>query len=227
MRIFFLTLLFGFYTAKSQDSTKTKLLNHEIGFNTVSLVKQMLSNTPTNTLAQLPYDFYYNIYYKDLVGLRFGAGVSSNSTKTQVDGQQYPRETVSSAYLVRTGASYNFVNNKKLAFNCFADFSFGTNALYTTNTSTSQTFPNPLQTITTETSDVTKSKIFQAGVGVKYNFTRNLSVYTEVPYAFIKEKTSSDVSINDTGEITKSQDNTSVFRTKIYLPTTVYLVLRF
>jgi hypothetical protein len=119
------------------------------------------------------------------------------------------------------------VRTKRLTFNGFADYAFGKSAEYTSSTSTVQTFPNPLETTITETSDETKTWLVQAGVGIKYNITRHLSIYTEVPYALISDKTTSSVNITQDGELTTSTTTGSLLRTKIYLPTTVYLVLRF
>jgi hypothetical protein len=119
------------------------------------------------------------------------------------------------------------VRTKRLTFNCFVDYAFGKNNEYTSSTSTVQTFPNPVETTITETSDETKTWLVQAGIGIKYNITKHLSVYTEVPYALISDKTTSGVNITDDGTLTTSNSTSSSLRSKIYLPTTVYLVLRF
>lgn len=59
--VFLLTLFF----VPAQDTTK--IINQEIGFNTVSLVKQLISNAPSNTLATLPYDFFITCTIKILL----------------------------------------------------------------------------------------------------------------------------------------------------------------
>jgi hypothetical protein len=213
-----------FYT-KAQDSVK--VLQHEIGFNTVLLVKQMISNNPSSTLPQLPYAIFYNLYYKDLVGIRLGLGYQNSHQETEIEGQQTPRETNQSNLNLRAGASYNFVSTKRLTFNVFADYVMERVSLKTSNTSTMQSFPNPISNLTVENTETTYGKGGQVGVGVKYNLFKNLSIYAEVPFTFIARTAKSELSIEEDGitEITSSSGKSSF--TSITLPTTVYLVLRF
>jgi hypothetical protein len=222
-----LFFLFSLPLLNAQDSAKTKLLHHEAGLNVVTLVKQMVSNGSAASLTLLPYDFFYNLYYKDMVGIRLGAGASSTKSETSIEGQALPKLNYSNYYMIRTGVSYNFLATKRLAFNAFADYVIGNTTLYFANTATAQTFPNPTQTITTEATDVTATRGGQVGVGVKFNFTKNISVYTEMPYAFLSDRYSSEIKITDTGDLTVTNTNTNTFRTKLYVPTTIYLVLRF
>jgi hypothetical protein len=218
--LFFLSLF-----VKAQDSTR--ILTHEIGFNTVSLIKQILSNSPATTVPQLPYDFFYNMYYKDKIGLRLGAGIATTYTETVITGQNIPRTTSTSNLQLRTGLSYNFVNTKRLTLNGFTDYLLENISRETANTTTAQAFPNPVQKITTETSDKTKGSGFQFGVGIKYNIHKHLSVYAEAPFSFMAETTTSDVKINDTGTIEETNSTIKTSGTRFFVPTTVYLVLRF
>jgi hypothetical protein len=224
-RIIAFAFLFAGLFAKAQDSVK--VLNHEIGFNTVSLVKQMISNSPSTTLQQLPYDFFYNIYYKDKVGLRLGAGISTSNTETEITGQKDPRITIKRELDYRVGVSYNFVNYKKVTLNGFVDYAGTSYKTETSNTSTVQAFPNPVQTLTTETLETTKGSGFQAGVGVKYNLHKHLALYAELPFMFMTQKLSSTVTINDTGTIETTTSSSKVSTSQVFIPTTVYLVLRF
>ena len=214
----------------AQDSSRVnnqKVLTHEIGFNTVSLIKQLISNNPSSTLAQLPYDVFYNLYYKNKIGARVGLGINTSHSQSDIEGQQTPRTTNRNTINLRVGASYNFVRSRRLTLNCFADFVSENISLKTANTTTAQSFPDPIQNITVTTNDVTKGVGAQVGVGVKYNFTRHLSIYAEVPFTFISEKITSTVNVNDTGTSTQTITTTKNFNTQIILPTTVYLVLRF
>jgi len=210
---------------KAQDTTK--LLNHEIGFNTVLLIKQVVSNSPTLTLPQLPYSVFYNIYYKDRVGLRLGAGFSSSYSETEIPGQQLPRTTDKVDLNLRIGGSYNFVKSKRIILNCFADYVFENIKSETANTATTQVFPNPRQIITTETSETTRGEGAQAGVGIKLNIHKYISLYAELPVTYVTRVSHSRILINDTGEEEESVSTSRVSTAQVFLPTTVYLVLRF
>lgn len=231
-RFITILLLFSALTnVTAQDSTKVKsekLLYHEIGFNTVLLVKQLISNNPSNTLSQSPYSVFYNLYYKDKVGLRVGAGLLTTTNKTNIEGQSLPRTTKVNNTDLRVGFSYNFLNHGALTFNCFADYIIETHKVTTINTSTSQSFPDPVIESKVKTEDKTTGVGGQVGVGLKYNLLKNLSIYAELPLLYVKEKTSSSVLLQETGEaddetITRSKNTVTTF----IIPTTIYLVLRF
>lgn len=211
---------------KAQDSLK--LLNHEIGFNTVGLVKQMISNNPSSQLSQLPYLVFYNLYYEDLVGARVGLGVLNQKTESTSDNQSFPRTTTNNSLNLRLGASYNFVKYKRLTLNVFGDFLFEKFKSETVATLTLQTFPNPVQTITQSSSNLTNGVGAQVGVGVKFNIYKHLSLYAEVPFSYIIEDNKSSTSTSSPGSSTISNTNKQTNKlTSITLPTTVYLVLRF
>jgi hypothetical protein len=219
--VFLLTL----FNTKAQDSTR--IINHEIGFNTVSLIKQVISNAPSNTLATLPYDFFYNIYYKNTIGIRLGTGIKISSTETQVEGQKYPRITNKRDVDFRVGVSYNFASYKRATFNVFIDYVSADHKTETSNTSTVQTFPNPIERITTETTDYTRAEGGQVGVGLKFNVYKNLSLYAEMPLTYTQQRTGTSVVINESGDIDSSTNTTWTNNTQFFIPTTIYLVLRF
>lgn len=211
----------------SQDSSKVKLLNHEVGFNTVSLIKQLVSNNPTSTLPQLPYVIFYNVYYKNLFGLRFGLGLTSNTIETKVSGQIDKKVTKNSTQDIRLGLSYNFIRTKRFVANVFGDYVYNKNIISSTNTSTVQAFPDPISTITVESIDKTLGNGAQAGIGLKYNIFKHLCVYTEMPLVFLSKNTTSETRIIDSGVIDKTTTNVHNNNLQIILPTTLYLVLTF
>jgi len=213
------------FCATAQDTTK--MLNHEIGFNTVSLIKQLASNNPTSVLPQLPYTFFYNIYYKDKIGLRLGAGILTSKSEVEIEGQKDPRITDKHTFDYRVGVSYNFAQFKKITLNAFADYVGNNYKTETSNTSTTQTFPNPVQTLTTESLETTKGTGFQLGVGIKYSFHKNVALYAEIPYTFMSQKIASTLTVNDTGTIDTSKTSSTVSGSQVFAPTTLYLVLRF
>jgi hypothetical protein len=219
--------LFVFATTFVRAQDSSKVLTHEIGFNTVSLIKQLISNNPSSTLPQLPYDIFYNLYYNDLIGARLGLGLSNLHSETSIPGQALPRTFDQKSLNLRIGASYNFVKSKKVTLNAFADVIIEKISNESVNTTTTQIFPNPPQTITTRSYDKIDGIGGQAGVGVKFNIIKHLSVYAEVPIVFINEKTTSGLVTNQPGVIPQPDDTSKSSLTSVILPTTIYLVLRF
>lgn len=213
-------------TMSSQDSTK--MIHHEIGINAVSLIKQVISNNPSSTLPQLPYDIFYNFYFNNKIGARLGAGITLSNTETEIDGQNSPRTTNQSQYDVRLGLSYNFVQFKKITLNGFADGVYFSGKSETANTTTAQAFPDPVTTITTITSDKTIGVGGQIGVGVKYNFNKHLALYTEIPMLLFNTNNKTEVSIQEKGSPAETESSSiKSLNIQVFLPTTVYLVLRF
>lgn len=210
----------------AQDTTK--VLRHEIGFNAVSIVKQLISNNPASTLPQLPYAVFYNLYFTPQINMRLGFGISNTKTEVSVEGQVLPRTTNNVNMDGRAGVSYNFVRQNRLTFNAFADVLYHNSGAKTVNTQTTQVFGNPVDVITIITSDITTGIGGQIGAGVKYNIYKHLSIYAEVPISIVSAETVSKVDISSssfptTSTVTKSKNKS----TNIFLPTTIYLVLRF
>lgn len=226
-RILLASILLICFNLYSQDSVKVKLLNHEIGFNTVSLIKQMISNSPSSTLPQLPYAVYYNLYYKNLIGLRLGFGLTANTIETKVDGQSEHRITKNSSQDYRVGLSYNFIKTKRFVGNVFGDYVYSKSLISSVNTSTMQTFPNPISTLKVESTDKTSGNGGEVGVGLKYNIIKHLSVYIEVPLVLTSRLTTIETKVNDSGVIDKTSSTVRNNDFKIILPTTLYLVLTF
>lgn len=228
MKIKFLVAFFIVcLNAQSQDSLKVKTFKHEVGFNTVSLIKQLISNNPSSTLPQLPYALYYNLYYKNTIGFRLGLGLTSNTTETKISGQNEDRVTKKNTQDLRLGLSYNYIKTKRLVANVFGDYVYSQNMTSTVNTSTIQVFPDPISTITVENTDKTLGKGAEVGLGVKYNILKHLSVYTEVPLVFLSKETTSETKITDSGITDKTKTSVHDNSFQIILPTTIYLVLTF
>ncbi len=204
----------------AQDTTK--MIRHEIGFNSVSLIKQLISNNPSNTLNQLPYDVFYNLYFNPKTAMRVGLGLTTSNTKTEIEGQKDPRISKQTGLNLRLGLNSNFFSQNRLTFNVFADILYENLSLKSINTSTSQSFPNPINTTKVTSSDLTTGYGVQAGVGVKYNLYKHLSVYAEVPLSLLLETTTSKVTIEESGSPTENTTNkTSSNNTRITLPSTL------
>lgn len=223
----FITLFLFSITIYSQDSLKVKNFSHDIGFNTVLLIKQLISNNPTNTLPQLPYSLFYNLYYKDKIGFRVGLGLATLHTETAIEGQVNKRVSNNTSTNFRLGASYNIVKTKRLTCMGYLDVISSSTNLTTTNTSTVQNFPNPIENLKTESIDKTQGFGGEVGVGVKFHLLKHLSIYTEIPLVFQAKNTASQVTITDAGIVNKTKSSAYENSFQIILPTTVYLVLTF
>jgi len=225
--LYILSLTFftsGFSIA--QDSTKN--VSHEIGFNTVSLVKQLISNNPTETLNQLPYDIFYNIYFKQKIGIRLGMGITTSNSKVEIQGQADPRTTTGNNLHLRGGVSDNFLINRRLTLNAFADILYSKQNSTTINTHTVQNFGDPVEEIQTTTTDDASGIGAQVGVGVKYSVLKNLALYIEVPLTYMNTQQESTVIIRQPFvQENKSNSKSSSSVATVFLPTTIYLVLMF
>jgi hypothetical protein len=217
------------FSCFSQDSAAVhqKKFNHEIGFNTINLLRQIVVFNTDNT-DQLPFDVFYNLYYKNRHGLRFGLGILASRTETEISGQKNPRVTTLRNMNYRVGYSYNFARYQKVTLNAFADFLSKNQELQTTTTTTIQVLPNPRITQTIESTQSTVGAGGQIGVGVKYDIYRQLSLYIEVPLSLMAETSTVSDLVKETGVPDQLSTQTSrTTGTKIALPTSVYLVLRF
>jgi hypothetical protein len=65
------------------------------------------------------------------------------------------------------------------------------------------------------------------GVGLKFNVYKNLSLYAEMPLTYTQQRTGTSVVINESGDIDSSTNTTWTNNTQFFIPTTIYLVLRF
>src|SRR5689334_3733147 len=83
-------LLLFFWRATAQDTTRR--FSHEFGVNAGSLLQQIKIFTVTP--GGLPYDLFYNLYYKNKLGIRAGLGILTVENNTQVEGQNTPRTVI-------------------------------------------------------------------------------------------------------------------------------------
>src|ERR1043165_3440256 len=127
-----LTLLLACNALGAQDSTRT--FNQEFGVNVGSLLQQVKLFTVTP--GGLPYDLFYNIYYKDKYGIRVGLGILTVENNTQVEGQNTPRTVNDNKTNFRIGASCYALHSKWLDLNFFVDGFYKKNEETSSNTST-------------------------------------------------------------------------------------------
>ena len=216
--------------ASGQDSVNTeRKLTHEIGFNSVLLIKQLISNNPSNTLDQLPYQLIYTMGFNESrYGLRAWIGLDQLYTETMIDGQTEPRKTNALQLDGRLGVNYNFLKAGNWTGNFFADGVFSKSDLKSVTVT-----EFPFGDIQEETFERDVNGVGgQIGVGLKYSLHKNVALYVEVPIQVIAEQSRETDSvkfiqgnqvISETTNISKS-DGVS---TTIFLPTTLFLTITF
>ncbi len=211
--------------AVAQDSSK--VISQEFGINAVSFFKQFINNSAAATVPQLPYDFFYNIHYKKEIGLRLGGGIKVTNTETEISAQAAPRTTTRFQLNLRVGLSHDIAQYKRLTVNIFGDYIYAKNKNETSTTVTVQTFPDPIETINTKTSDVVRGEGAQAGLGIKLMLYKHLYLYAESPLTFLRERSTSEAVIKDTGTTSESKTYIKTTTLQFYVPTTIYVLLRF
>jgi hypothetical protein len=222
-------LSFGF--TRAQDSL-VKKFKHEVGFNTVLLIKQLISNnanSATSTLPQLPYQLIYTMHYKDLYGFRLGVGFTSTESESIITGQPKPKVTTTSSGAYRAGLNYNFVRYGKITSNCFLDGIYERNSLKTITSTTvpAGPFGGTAENVV-ETQEVTSGSGISIGLGLKYSFNKHISVYTEIPVQMKNLYTSAKESDTTAGIENFTTSTSANERTvRIILPTTIFLTISF
>jgi hypothetical protein len=222
--------------AAAQDTTrsapvttkpeKKKVVYQEAGFNMVTLLRQLDLLEISN--EQLPYVVIYNLYFKNIVGVRLGGGVFSQSDQSETEGSVTPVIVNAEDINLRAGISYNFASHKVVTFNLFGDFVTSRSKLETISTTTFQTFPDPIITRTTKIAEHGTGYGYQAGFGLKVDIYKNLSLYTEMPFTwFLNRIDNESLEVDDGGKYSQTISRRYVSTYFVTLPTSVYLVLRF
>lgn len=229
-RALLLLILFTPFALKAQDSTSTKKLSHELGFNSVLLVKQLISNNPGSTLDQLPYQLIYTLRFNGTrSGIRAGLGLDQARTETDIQGLVKPRVSKSTELFTRLGYNRDFITHKRIVANWFADAIAETSRTRTETELGGGPFGSTLIDIL-ETED--DGYGLDLGFGVKYKFNEHICIYTEVPLQFkytTSRETDRQLAV-DSGSSTQTDvvitEGSGIF-TKIFLPTTVFLNITF
>ena len=218
-------LFLSFVNTKAQDSTKA--LTHELGFNTMTLLRQVTVFDLTNT-NQLPWDVMYNGWYKNKYGVRAGLGLTNSYNESSTSTQTVPATTTQRQINFRLGFNYNYYTAGRVTLNGYVDYVFSNFYYQTVSSVTVQSFPNPIVTryMLNENKNLTNG--FAIGMGVKVKLYKQLSLYAEVPFIMSFSKAHSESLISETGSSDiKSSSDTKGWNSNIILPATVYLTYRF
>jgi hypothetical protein len=237
-RLFFYAIIFFAVELHAQDTSRVnnqsapstasvRPVNHEIGFNMVSLLAQVAMFTPQN-VPQMPFDVFYNLYIKDIVGFRIGAGFNNRSFSEEPHDaiEKNDSSIINSSY--RYGISVNFVHHKRFTFNAFFDFVTSNGSSESMRTTTTNVFPDPFIRERTENKFTITGRGIHFGVGLKLNVHKHISFYTEIPFMFMWQNVGFDQTIKETGlDDSIRHSSSSVFTRQNILPATVYIVMRF
>lgn len=220
--ILFCTLSVYFY---AQDSTK--IFSHELGFNTIRIISQF-SKLNTQGIAQLPYDVFYNIFYKKKFGIRTGLGMTTSYKEDALNKQPYPKITKSNNINARIGCAYNYSANSRITLTTFSEFIYKKETQESVSSTTAQVFPNPVVTVYEKTATNIDGLGFRLGAGVKLKVYRQLALYMELPFTFMNEKIRTSNVRKETGVETIDVNLTSRHTNSNFtLPATLYLVFSF
>ena len=234
-----LIVLFGVTSVlKAQDSTATKIqdnapavkmVSHEIGFNATFLIKQLFSNNPSATLAQLPYQINYTLGIKDKFGIRVGAGFDQSVLKTNVQGQNTPRTTkfISGSY--RLDFCKNVLTYRRISSFVFVGGVFDQTKIETTTISDQTPFGGPL--VKSELINAAVSIGGEAGIGLKYSYNKHLALGIELPiqvkYTTSKEIDKQTITDSFSSSYTEIITNSTGMTTKVFLPTSIFIIVKF
>lgn len=217
-------LLFFCCRTLAQDSTKR--VSHEFGVNVGSLLQQV--KIFTITPGGLPYDLFYNLYYREKFGIRAGVGLLSVENNTQVEGQNTPRTVKEAKNNYRLGVSAYVLHAKRVHLNFFVDGFLSKTELTTSNTSTVQVFPLPVTTRTDYSSDRLNGGGVQGGAGLRVDLTRNLCLYFETAVVYTSATHVIEDRITQTAKDDQSTKSLKTEKkTRIDLPNTFYVLVKF
>lgn len=227
-KIFSVFLIASSTFSQAQDSISHKKIEHELGFNSVLLIKQVISNNPGSSLPQLPYQVIYTMNFNGKYGIRAGLGFDQSSTETQIQGLSSPRVTKIMSGAYRLGVNNNFLTFKKLTGNAFADLTLEQNSTTTeTETGSGSSFSTR-----EKISNHSLSSGLEIGFGVKYSFNKHIALYTEIPlqFAFTKTSETDQQTVTNNGSVIDMHTTVSSSKgtaTRIFIPTTLFLNILF
>lgn len=221
----------------AQDSTATKVqedpspkkCSHEIGFNATFLIKQLFSNNPSSTLVQLPYQINYTLGIKDKFGIRLGAGFDQSVLKTSVQGQNTPRTTkfISGSY--RLDFCKNVLSYRRISSFVFLGGIFDQSKIETTTISDQTPFGGSL--VKSELINAAVSFGGEAGIGLKYSYNKHLALGIEIPvqvkYTTSKEIDKQTITNTFSSSYTEVITNSTGMTTKVFLPTSIFIIVKF
>lgn len=250
MRKILITLLLvsaiGILRAQQANSTAAvKPVNHEFGFNTTMLLKQVF-NISNTTLPMLPYDLTYK-RIKGRNAWRFGLGLDADlqrfSTTNSLQGNATPRpEDNVNTYNqgigadFRAGYEWRFAGDRRIlvygGFDIVAAYNRTASQGQTANINT---FSGDYYYNRT-TRDINGMSAGAGPVGgLQIGLTRRLSLFTELPVYFVFSKSTDETTsythniLNGTSttETDKETISTTGLATSVKLPVTFYLAYRF
>ncbi|MFL5764409.1 MAG: outer membrane beta-barrel protein [Bacteroidia bacterium] len=216
----------------AQDSAKVgvyRRFTHQIGFNGTLLAKQLLSDNPASQLTMLPYQVDYTLGFSEKWGARLGVGFDQSYTSTSIQGQNSPRTTNTLTTAYRLDLVRNLLSYKKFSSGVFLGPIMNQANLVTKTTNDQSASGGPITT--DELTSKSSSYGAEIGIGLKYSFNQHIGIGTEMPIQVkqtVTNETDKQTSVSGSfSSFNQEITATHQLTTKIFLPTSVFLLITF
>lgn len=213
--IAFLTKNFA-QTADIPEAPKKISVSHELGFNSLILLKQVFNFSGTTNVAESP----YFIMYKLGLGrnfIRASIGANYTNKKEQVDGFLDSKTIKNTAISSRLGFERQHYSNH-------FRFSYGVDGIWDikNNANITDSGFDKVFIIENENS-------FGAGpfMGLSWNLTKNLSLYTEVAMYFSHSTSSKQTDFVKNPDFNDIENKANLQKVNYLAPTSLFLLYKF
>jgi hypothetical protein len=203
-------------TENVEEVKKTKF-SHEIGFNSMALVKQIFNFSNTTTNAESPYLAMYKLGFgKNFI--RTSVGGNYNSKKDQVEGFLDSKTTTKSDVFARFGFERQTQLKSKIRM------SFGIDAVYEYHDNAVIIDSGLDQAIT-----IDKENIMGVGpvMGIHFQLNKHLSLYTETAFYYSYSTTLKQKDFVKNPEFKDTENESKGKKASFLPPTGLFLLYQF
>jgi opacity protein-like surface antigen len=197
-----------------QEAEAPAKYTNQIGINTTFFFKQFLNFSDNNTIAVSPYVLTYKLISPKNHAFRMGVGGTySNKKETFENTGQLPRET--NAYTLDFSAGYEYRIPLSERWLCFAGADAVTDLISSKVIATDAS---------DETTTITKTTKYGGAlvVGIQFNISKRISLFTETSVQFTNSKSSFESKfLNNPGfnfkQVTRETSINFVLPTSLFL----------
>ncbi len=199
-----------------QEQKEPIIIRSEVGINSTFFLKQIISLSDTS-IAISPYLLTYKLMFNNF-GIRTGIGVSYKKEKRTEDEFEDNDTETNSSYDFRIGLEYQNQFHNRWSANVGLDF------IYKNNTS-KFVADSGFDVFTQETT--VKGTGGGPVLGLYFHFNKNLSIYTEGAFYFVRKKEKEIREFTNFPQFDNSEDLVEIAELETFLPATLYVVFRF
>lgn len=202
--------------ALCQEAEAPAKYTNQIGINTTFFFKQFLNFSENNNIAVSPYVLTYKLISPRNHAFRMGlGGTYSNKTETFENTGQLPRET--NAYSLDFSAGYEYRMPLSERWLCFAGADAVTDLV---SSKVVATDPSDETTTITKTTEYGGALV----VGIQFNISKRISLFTETSVQFTNSKSTFEAKfLNNPGF--NSKQVTRETSVNFVLPTSLFLAI--